>query len=191
MKQWFALNILLCYFWVLTETAMGRRLLLFSYATFKMAAWFQIQTSTAHHLCGHIGFFSFRTLTLVWLWISRSKFQWHITCVYGKDPVIFQQCHFSTHPAAILVLLVSGLYMWHDFQSVTWVCFGISISNVMAMLLVVMARSPWIFRDITFKILARRPYWMFLFPGSSFSLALNNKSKFQMTAWQPYFVFVS
>ena len=31
--------------------------------------------------------FSFRTLTLVWLWISKSKFQWHITCVYGKDPV--------------------------------------------------------------------------------------------------------
>ena len=45
------------------------------------------------------------------------------------------------------------------------------------MLFVATARSLLIFRDVTFKMAAWRPYWIFRFPDSNFSLALNIKSK--------------
>ena len=75
----------------------------------------------------YIGVFSFRTLPLVWLWISSPSFS-------------------ST-------------------------------------LLVYMERSLLIFRDVTNKIAAGRPYWIFQVPDSqtSISLALNMKPNFIST----------
>ena len=57
---------------------------------------------------GHIGFFGFRTLTLLWLWISTSNFSGTILMYKG--------------------------------------------------------RSLLIFSDVTFKMAAWRPYWIFWFP---------------------------
>ena len=65
------------------------------------------------------------------------------------------------------------------FRSVTQVCFGISIPNFICMLFVGMDRSPLIFSDVTFKMAAWRPYWIFRFPDSNFSLPMNIKSKLQ------------
>ena len=67
----------------------------------------------------------------------------------------------------------------HGFRSISQVCFGISISNFICMLMVVIGKSLLIFSEVTFKMAARRPYWIFWFPDSNFSLALNINFKLQ------------
>ena len=67
----------------------------------------------------------------------------------------------------------------HGFRSISQVCFGISISNFIWMLMVAIDRSLLIFSDVTFKMAAWRPYWIFLFPDSNFTLALNINFKLQ------------
>ena len=67
----------------------------------------------------------------------------------------------------------------HGFRSISQVCFGISISNFICMLMVAIGRSLLIFSDVTFKMAARRPYWIFWFPDSNFTLALNINFKLQ------------
>ena len=49
----------------------------------------------------------------------------------------------------------------HGFRSISQVCFGISISNFICMLMVAIGRSLLIFSDVTFKMAAWRPYWIF------------------------------
>ena len=67
----------------------------------------------------------------------------------------------------------------HGFRSISPVCFGISISNFICMLMVAIGRSLSIFSDVTFKMAAWRPYWIFWFPDSNFTLALNINFKLQ------------
>ena len=67
----------------------------------------------------------------------------------------------------------------HGFRSISQVCFGISISNFICMLMVAIGRSLLIFSDVTFKMAAWRPYWIFLFPDSNFTSALNINFKLQ------------
>ena len=67
----------------------------------------------------------------------------------------------------------------HGFRSISQVWFGISVSNFICMLMVAIGRSLLIFSDITFKMAAWRPYWIFWFPDSNFTLALNINSKLQ------------
>ena len=67
----------------------------------------------------------------------------------------------------------------HGFRSISQVCFGISISNFICMLMVAIGRSLLIFSDVTLKMAAWRPYWIFWFPDSNFTLALNINFKLQ------------
>ena len=67
----------------------------------------------------------------------------------------------------------------HGFRSISQVCFGISISNFICVLMVAIGRSLLIFSVVTFKMAAWRPYWIFWFPDSNFSLALNINFKLQ------------
>ena len=67
----------------------------------------------------------------------------------------------------------------HGFRSISQVCFGISISNFICVLMVAIGRSLLIFSDVTFKMAAWRPYWIFWFPDSNFTLALNINFKLQ------------
>ena len=67
----------------------------------------------------------------------------------------------------------------HGFRSISQVCFGISISNFICMFMVAIGRSLLIFSDVTFKMAAWRPYWIFWFPDSNFTLALNINFKLQ------------
>ena len=67
----------------------------------------------------------------------------------------------------------------HGFWSISQVCFGISISNFICMLMVAIGRSLLIFSDVTFKMAAWRPFWIFWFPDSNFTLALNINFKLQ------------
>ena len=54
----------------------------------------------------------------------------------------------------------------HGFRSISQVCFGMSISNFICMLMVAIGRSLLIFSDVTFKMAAWRPYWIFIPPVS-------------------------
>ena len=67
----------------------------------------------------------------------------------------------------------------HGFRSISQVCFGISISNFICILMVAIGRSLLIFSDDTYKMAAWRPYWIFWFPDSNFTLALNINFKLQ------------
>ena len=67
----------------------------------------------------------------------------------------------------------------YGFRSISQVCFGISISNFICMLMVAIGRSLLIFSDVTFKMAAWWPYWIFWFPDSNFTLALNINFKLQ------------
>ena len=67
----------------------------------------------------------------------------------------------------------------HGFRSISQVSCGISISNFICMLMVAIGRSLLIFSDVTFKMAAWRPYWIFWFPDSNFTLALNINFKLQ------------
>ena len=68
---------------------------------------------------------------------------------------------------------------WHGFRSISQVCFGISISNFICKLMVAIGRSLLICSDVTFKMAAWWPYWIFWFPDSNFTLALNINFKLQ------------
>ena len=144
----------------------GRSLLIFSDITFKIAAWWPYW----------IFWFPDSNFTLG-LNIN-SKLQQHHTYVYGLEPIDFQLCHFQNgRLAAIFGFSVSGLSKQHGFRSVSQVCFGISISNLICILMMVIGRSLLIFMDVTFRMAAWQPFWIFLFPDSNFSLALNMNSK--------------
>ena len=67
----------------------------------------------------------------------------------------------------------------HGFRSISQVCFGISISNFICMLMMAIGRSLLIFSDVTFKMATWRPYWIFWFPDSNFTLALSINFKLQ------------
>ena len=115
----------------------------------------------------------------------------------------------------VLVLVVDSLHLVrltvclsvcrrHGFRRVTQVCFGISISNFICMFFVAMGLL--IFSDVTFKMATWQPYWIFRFPDSNFSLAMDIKSILhwhitwrsllifsnvtcKMAAWRPYWLF--
>ena len=80
----------------------------------------------------------------------------------------------SVHPS-----LRPSVCRRHGFRSISQVCFGISISNFICMLMVAIGRSLLIFSDVTFKMAAWRPYWIFWFLDSNFTLALNINFKLQ------------
>ena len=61
----------------------------------------------------------------------------------------------------------------HGFRSISQVCFGISIWNFICVFMVAIGRSLLIFSNVSFKMAAWRPYWIFWFPDSNFTLALN------------------
>ena len=75
----------------------------------------------------------------------------------------------------------------HSFRSISQVCFGISILNFICMLMVFIGKSLFIFSEVTFKMAAWWPYWIFRLPDSDFSLALNINSKLK---WHNTYVYV-
>ena len=66
-----------------------------------------------------------------------------------------------------------------SWRSISQVCFRISISYFICMLMVAIGRSLLIFSNVTFKMAAWRPYWIFWFPDFNFTLVLNINFKLQ------------
>ena len=144
------LGISISNFMCMLFVLMARSLLIFSDVTYKMAAWWPYWI------------FRFPNSNFSLALNIKSKLHWHTTCVYGKKPIDFQQSHFQNgRLAAILDFSVSGLCSWHGFWSVTWIRFGISISNFICMLFVAMDQNLLIFRYVTFKMAAWQPCLFF------------------------------
>ena len=91
---------------------------------------------------------------------GASSFTWYL----------YQMCNTDVRPSVC---------RQHGFRSISQVCFGISISNFICMLMVAIGRSLLIYSDVIFKMAAWRPYWIFWFPDSNFTLALNINFKLQ------------
>ena len=107
----------------------------------------------------------------------------HLTCTWVR---------WSTQPTVTVLRHVRpsvrpSVCRRHGFQSISQVCFGISISNFICILMVAIGRSLLIFSDVTFRMAAWRPYWIFWFPDSKFTLALNINFKLQ---WHNTYVYV-
>ena len=106
------------------------------------------------------------------LWNINFKFHMHVDG--GYTPAQLDSPCPSIRPS-----VRPSVCRRHGFWSISQVCFGISISNFICMLMVAIGRRLLIFIDVTFKMAAWRPYWNFWFPDSNFTLALNINFKLQ------------
>ena len=123
------------------------------------AYWFSATLFSKWPPGGHIGFFGFWTLTLLWLWVSTWNFSGIILMYMGRSLLIFSNVIFKMAAwRPYWIFYVSGLSRWHGFWSVSQVCFGISISNFIFLLMVVIGRSLLIFNDVTFKMAIWWPF---------------------------------
>ena len=73
------------------------------------------------------------------------------------------------------------------FQTLTLVWLWISTPNFSGIILIYMGRSLLTFSNVNFKMAAWRPYWIFWFPDSNLTLALNVNSKRQ---WQSMYIYI-
>ena len=102
------------------------------------------------------------------LWISTPNFSGTIAMYMGRSLLIFSNVIFKMaawRPYCFVFLfldseggMVSGV--------LSHVCFGVSISNFICILMVVIGKSLLIFCDITFKTAAWQPFCIFWFPDS-------------------------
>ena len=148
------------------------------------AYWFSATSFSEWPPGGHIRFFGFWTLQLTrfpgckssLLWNFNFKLHMHVDGGHRQKPIDFQWGQIQN--GRLVAIL--------DFWSISQVCFGISISNFICMLMVAIGRSLLIFSDVAFKMAAWQPYWIFWFPDSNFSLALNINFKLQ---WHNTYVY--
>ena len=98
----------------------------------------------------HFGFFGFHSLTLVWLWISTPDFS-TLLVYLGRSIFFFLVMSLSKWSPCGHIGFWSFSIRRYGFQSVSQVCFKISISDFMRMLFVVIGRSLLI---STFKVWA-------------------------------------
>ena len=142
---------------------MGRSLLIFSYGILKMAAWQPYWIFWFMDLVGGMLKFAlefqFQIPYACWWW-SLAEAYWFSVMLLSKWP-----------PGSHIGFL--------GFQTLTLVWLWISTPNFSGTIL--MGRSLLIISDVNFKMAAWWPYWIFWFPDSNFSLALNINSKLQ---WQ-------
>ena len=123
---------------------------------------------------GHNGFFGtwwhgFRCITRVCLGISIWIFICMLFVAMGQASWFSVMSYSKWSP---------GGHIWFScFRTLTSVWLLILSPNFSTTLLVYMEWSLFICSDLIFKMAARRPYWIFQFPDSNFSLALNSKSK--------------
>ena len=126
------------------------------------AYWFSAMSLSKWPPGGHIGFLGFRTLTLVWLWISSPNFTGTSPVCLGRSLLIFNNVTFKMAVwQPYCFFFVSELCSWHGFRIITRVCFGISISNFICMLFVAMHQSLFSFRNVAFKMAEWQPYLIF------------------------------
>ena len=120
-----------------------------------------------------------QALGIEWKTISDT---WALRCIYIYTPA--QRSWRGVYwihlvRPSVRMSVCPSVCRRHGFRSISQVSFGISISNFICILMVAIGRSLLIFSDVSFKMAAWRPYWIFWFPDSNFSLALNINFKLQ------------
>ena len=111
--------------------------------------------------------------------VARNKVSYDITFIMKKRKCLLLYIRWGGYTGLTLSVRLSvhpSVRRRHGFRSISEVCFGISISNFLCMLI---GRSLLIFSDITFKMAGWRPYSIFCFLDSNFRFALNISSKLQ------------
>ena len=103
----------------------------------------------------------------------------HVDGGHRQKPIDFQRRHFQ-NGRLVAILEFFG------FQTLTLVWLWISTPNLSGTILMYMCRSLLIFSNVNFKMAARQPYWIFWFPDSNFSLALNINSKLK---WHNTYIY--
>ena len=140
--------------------------------------------TVAHHKC-------FITIGIIeyFVWFNRATIGRHICIFACQDRWASYILHYT--PAqrswrgvywihlSVRPSVCPSVCRRHGFRSISQVSFGISISNFICMLMVAIGRSLLIFSDVTFKMAAWWPYWIFWFADSNFTLALNINFKLQ------------
>ena len=152
---------------------MVRSLLIFSYVIFKMTAWRPYWIFRFLDSIG--GMFLERKSSL----LLNFKFHMLVDCGNKQKPIDFS--------VPLLSKWLPGSHIgFLGFQTLTLVRLWISTPNFSGAILIYMGRSLLIFSDVNFKMAVWQPCWIFLFPDSNFSLALNINSKLQ---WQSTYVY--
>ena len=139
----------------------------------------------------------------------KSKLKCHITCVYGKEPIDFQQCHFQNgRLAGILEFAISGLCRWHAFWNVTRACLEFQF-QISCACLCLWAEAYWFQRCpfqngclvaiFAFSVSGLTSVWHWIL-SQNFSCTLQvcmersllilRYVTFKMATWWPYWIFL-
>ena len=126
--------------------------------------WFSARSLSKWPPGGHIGFFWFPDSNFSLALNINSKLKWHNTYVLGAY-------WFS---AMLILKWPPGSHIGiFGFRTLTLVWLWISTANLSGTILIYMGRSLLIFRDVTFKMAAWRPYWIFWFPERLSAMSLS------------------
>ena len=161
------------------------------YTGFTLSVRPSVRLSVRPSVCRQHGF---RSISQVSFGISISNFICMLMVAIGRSLLIFSDVTFrmaAWQPYWIfgfptLTLLWLWISILNFSGTMSQVSFGISVSNFISMLMVAIGRSLLIFSDVTFKMAAWRPYLIFWFPDSNFTLALNINFKLQ---WHNTYVY--
>ena len=136
-----------------------------------LAEHWQGRRALSNHVCAHSVISMWHVVCLQHLARACSE-QFRSTTVLPINHMIqMPQClsGFVNHDYWFSAMLISkwppgshiGIF---GFRTLTLVWIWISTANLSGTILIYMGRSLLIFSDVTFKMAAWRPYWIFLFP---------------------------
>ena len=151
------------------------RVLITDQAIMRPGPWFNIKMSSYWYRKFHCEDKTGVRLSYLFNWISYNG---KMTSLLYPRPTKLEG-GYTGFTLSVRLSVCPSVCRRHGFRSISQVCFGISISNFICMLMVAIGRSLLIFSDVTFKMAAWRPYWIFWFPDSNFTLALNINFKLQ------------
>ena len=120
---------------------------------------------------GHFGIFGFQTLTSFGCEHQLQTSVAQYLCIW-VGAFWFSATLISKWPPGRHI----GFF---GFRTLTLVWLYISTPNFSGAVLMYMGRSLLIYSDVNFKMAAWQPYWIFWFPDSNISLALNMNLKLQ------------
>ena len=131
----------------------------------------------------HIGFLGFRNNFSLALNINSKRYMGKTLLIFLPPPNEVGGGVYWIHLVrpSVRPTVRPSVCRRHGFRRISQVSLGISISNFICMLMVAIGESLLIFSDAIFKMAAWRPYWIFWFPDSNFTLALNINFKLQRT----------
>ena len=141
----------------------GKKPIDFQYCYFQNGRLADILDFSVSGICRWHGF---RSVTRLFVGYSISNFICILFVAMGQSLLIFRDFTF-------------GHIGFFSFRTLTLIWLWISSPSFSSTLLECMQRSLLIFSNVTVKLAAWQPYWIFPFLDSYFSLALNIKSKLQ------------